>query len=210
MLNEKHHAFLVAQYYRILHDLDPAGAQAVFLFCTRKYAEERGARMAQRALRDGRELTLGTYMSYGEWEYTDPSFSESEVLESAPDHHYLVHKCPWNTQFSEMGVAILHLVRPFHQFHQIDRNQYGSHDTEKRQEQFSKNLQTKSHTVVFRKIDIKPVSHMNILMQIHVRLHRNLDKLVDNQYSCHHKSNQTSLSEKFFHLLQFANWIQKN
>ena len=51
---------------------------------------------------------------------------------------------------------------------------------------------------------------MNILMQIHVRLHRNLDKLVDNQYSCHHKSNQTSLSEKFFHLLQFANWIQKN
>lgn len=39
---------------------------------------------------------------------------------------------------------------------------------------------------------------MNILMQIHVRLHRNLDKLVDNQHSCHHKSNQTSLSEKFF------------
>ena len=50
----------------------------------------------------------------------------------------------------------------------------------------------------------------HILMQIHVRLHRNLDKLVDNQHSCHHKSNQTSLSEKFFHLLQFANWIQKN
>ena len=107
-------------------------------------------------------------------------------------------------------VTILHLIRPFHQFHQIDRNQYGSHDTEKRQEQFGKNLQAKSHTVVFRKIDIKPVSHMNILMQIHVRLHRNLDKLVDNQHSCHHKSNQTSLSEKFFHLLQFANWIQKN
>ena len=36
------------------------------------------------------------------------------------------------------------------------------------------------------------------------------DKLVDIQYSCHLKSNQTSLSEKFFHLLQFANWIQKN
>lgn len=103
MLNEKQHAFIAAQYYRLIHELDPAGAERVFLFCTRKYAEERGARMAQRALRDGCELTLGTYMSYGEWEYTDPSFSENEVLETAPDHHYLVHKCPWNTQFSEMG-----------------------------------------------------------------------------------------------------------
>ena len=79
MLNEKQHAFIAAQYYRLIHELDPAGAERVFLFCTRKYAEERGARMAQRALRDGRELTLGTYMSYGEWEYTDPDFSQSEI-----------------------------------------------------------------------------------------------------------------------------------
>ena len=107
-------------------------------------------------------------------------------------------------------VAILRLVRPFHQFHQINRNQYGSHDTEKCQEQFGKNLQTKSHTVVFREINIKPVGHMNVFMQIHVCLHRNFDKLVDNQHSCHHKSNQTSLSEKSFHLLQFAICIQKN
>ena len=103
MLNEKQHAFIAAQYYRLIHELDPAGAERVFLFCTRKYAEERGARMAQRALRDGRDLTLGTYMSYGEWEYTDPDFSQSEIIETAPDHHYLVHKCPWSTQFYEMG-----------------------------------------------------------------------------------------------------------
>lgn len=105
MLHEKQHAFIVAQYYRLLHELDPAGAEAVFLFCTRKYAEERGARMAQRALRDGRALTLGTYMSYGEWEYTHPEWTESEVLETAPDHHYLVKKCPWSTQFREMGAV---------------------------------------------------------------------------------------------------------
>ena len=54
MLNEKQHAFIAAQYYRLIHELDLAGAERVFLFCTRKYAEERGARMAQRALRDGR------------------------------------------------------------------------------------------------------------------------------------------------------------
>lgn len=102
MLNEKQHAFIVAQYYRLLHETDPAGAERVFLFCTRKYAEERGARMAQRALRDGCELTLGTYMSYGEWEYTDPSFTQSDVVETSPDHHYLVKKCPWSTQFRDM------------------------------------------------------------------------------------------------------------
>lgn len=102
MLNEKQHAFIAAQYYRLLHEADPAGAERVFLFCTRKYAEERGARMAQRALRDGCELTLGTYMSYGEWEYTDPSFTQSDVVETSPDHHYLVKKCPWSTQFRDM------------------------------------------------------------------------------------------------------------
>ena len=77
-----------------------------------------------------------------------------------------VTHCAGQNQGKTNQVTILHLVRPFHQFHQIDRNQYSSHDTEKRQEQFGKNLQTKSHTVVFRKIDIKPVksheySHAN-------------------------------------------------
>ena len=42
---------------------------------------------------------------------------------------------------------------------------------------------------------------MNVLMQKHVCLYRNLDKLVNNQHPCHHKSGQTTLSEKFLHLL---------
>lgn len=49
-----------------------------------------------------------------------------------------VTHCTSQNQGKTNQVAILHLVRPFHQFHQINRNQDGSHDTEKCQEQFGK------------------------------------------------------------------------
>lgn len=102
MLNEMHHAFIVESYYHRIKEKDPCLAEEVFLFCTRKYAEERGSRMAQRALRDGHSLNLSSYMAYGEWDYTSPDIVKNEILETAPNHHYLVKKCPWNTQFKAM------------------------------------------------------------------------------------------------------------
>ncbi|MBQ9966902.1 MAG: L-2-amino-thiazoline-4-carboxylic acid hydrolase [Clostridia bacterium] len=103
MLNEKQHAFIVEGFYRRIKAHDPRLCKEVFLFCTRKYAEERGSRMAQRALRDGFSLDLGTYRSYGEWDYTSPEVVENKVLETSPNYRYIVTKCPWNTQFSEMN-----------------------------------------------------------------------------------------------------------
>ena len=103
MLNEMQHAFIVASYYRRIIKRDPRLGEEVFLFCTRKYAEERGSRMAQRALRDGHSLDLAAYMAYGEWDYTSPDIVENEVLATEPHHHYLVKKCPWNTQFKAMA-----------------------------------------------------------------------------------------------------------
>lgn len=103
MLNEMQHAFIVANFYHLIMEKDPRRGEEVFLFCTRKYAEERGSRMAQRALRDGHSLNLSSYMAYGEWDYTDPSIVENEILATKPHHHYLVKKCPWNTQFKAMN-----------------------------------------------------------------------------------------------------------
>ena len=47
---------------------------------------------------------------------------------------------------------------------------------------FAEYLQSKSHTVVFGKINVKPIGDAYALMPIHVRLYNHLDYLIDNQY----------------------------
>ena len=57
-LNERHHAFLAAEYYRVLLERFGARGRAAFVLATQRYGEQRGSRMAQRAIRDGGNLTL--------------------------------------------------------------------------------------------------------------------------------------------------------
>ncbi|MBQ5760961.1 MAG: hypothetical protein IIV85_04300, partial [Clostridia bacterium] len=65
--NEKVHAFIAAKFYvRLTEQFGERGRKA-FVHGTQYYAEQRGRRMAQRAIRDGMELTYETYLQYGEW-----------------------------------------------------------------------------------------------------------------------------------------------
>lgn len=108
--NEKVQAYIAAKYYMYLTKHFGARGEKAFIHATQYYGEQRGRRMAQRAIRDGQELTLDTYLRYGEWVNTEEMkalgcANNSEVLTTSPDYIKRVTICPWNKQFSEMGLT---------------------------------------------------------------------------------------------------------
>lgn len=106
---EKHHAFISAAFYVLLTEKFNARGEAAFVHATQRYAEQRGARMAQRAIRDGKPLTFETYREYGEWVPTQSArnegcANESCILSYAPDLTEKITMCPWAAQYKEMGL----------------------------------------------------------------------------------------------------------
>ena len=105
--NEHHHAFISASFYKRLAAETTIDGTSVFVLATQRYGEQRGNRMAQRALRDGRARDFATYCAYGEWSYTEDYYAQGkhiETLSTSPDYHYLVHTCPWHDQYKEMDL----------------------------------------------------------------------------------------------------------
>lgn len=108
IFNERSHAHIALQFYR--HLVDKFGSRGVMAFNhgTQSYAGQRGRRMAQRAIRDGKELTYETYCQYGEWvntEYIKTEGAANEVIlhSESPDYEMEIISCPWHTEFKEMG-----------------------------------------------------------------------------------------------------------
>lgn len=106
---EKHHAYIVGRFYEALKRECPDRAEAIFVMCTQRYAEQRGSRMAQRAIRDGRVLNFTAYREYGEWKNTetvkqDGSANSGKTISWSPDHVEEVYMCPWAAQFKKMGL----------------------------------------------------------------------------------------------------------
>lgn len=106
---EKHHAWLVGRFYGRLMQECPDRGEAIFVMSTQRYAEQRGSRMAQRAVRDGKGLNFTTYREYGEWKNTETVKREGcanagETTAWSPDHVEKVYMCPWAAQFKEMGL----------------------------------------------------------------------------------------------------------
>ena len=88
--NEMSHAFIAARYYVRLTETFGERGRKAFIHATQYYAEQRGRRMAQRAIRDGaKELTYDVYCQYGEWVNSDEvkaaNGHQSEVLSINPD-----------------------------------------------------------------------------------------------------------------------------
>ncbi|WP_207653950.1 L-2-amino-thiazoline-4-carboxylic acid hydrolase [Pygmaiobacter massiliensis] len=107
---EKHHAFLAATFYTLLTEKYQERGEAAFVLATQRYAEQRGSRMAQRAIRDGKPLTFATYREYGEWVNTQSVKDEGcdnqgYMVSYQPDFDERVTQCPWATQFREMNMS---------------------------------------------------------------------------------------------------------
>lgn len=108
--NEKVHAFIAAKYYEHLTAAFEERGRRAFIHGTQYYAQQRGRRMAQRAIRDGHALTFDVYQQYGEWVNTEEvkalgCANRSEVISYSPDLHTRITCCPWHTQFQEMGAV---------------------------------------------------------------------------------------------------------
>jgi hypothetical protein len=104
MLNERHHAFLSATFYRLMKEDRLPGFRDVFLFATRKYGEQRGSRMAQRAIRDGKPLSFPAYRYYGEWEFTEECLAGApdpmyEDVDDGDNHTKKIFHCPWSQTY---------------------------------------------------------------------------------------------------------------
>ena len=104
---ELSHAFIAAKYYVYLKAIFDDRGEAAFLHATRYYGEQRGRRMAQRAIRDGKPLTYETYCQYGEWVNTEEVKAQglgnqSETTSLSPDFQIHIHVCPWHTQFKNI------------------------------------------------------------------------------------------------------------
>lgn len=76
VFNEKVHAFLIGSFYQEIKEAEgPAGVEC-FRKAVQKTAEQRGHRMALRAMRDKKPLDYNTYMAYGEIYATLPGKME--------------------------------------------------------------------------------------------------------------------------------------
>ena len=108
--NERVQAYIVARYYVRLTDTYGKQGRNTFLLATRTYAEQRGHRMAQRALADGQELTFVTYHKYGEWVPSEEikkrgESNLGEPMTELPYQATKITRCPWAIQFREMGLT---------------------------------------------------------------------------------------------------------
>jgi hypothetical protein len=124
--NEKLHAYIAARFYvRLTHSYGERG-KAAFIHATQYYAEQRGRRMAKRAIADGQPLTYETYRAYGEWESTEEMraagcANRSEVVSEDPVWEFHVCVCPWHGQFAAMGLQEAGLVYCAHLDNSIAR-----------------------------------------------------------------------------------------
>lgn len=79
-----------------------------FIKAVQKTAEQRGHRMALRAMRDEMPLDYNTYMAYGEIYATIPG--KTEMAGEYPDAETRVYSCAWHDTFWEMDLAECGLV----------------------------------------------------------------------------------------------------
>ena len=102
--NEKTHAFLAAKFYVYLKEAFDERGKAAFIHAVQYYAGQRGRRMAQRAIRDGKPLTHAVFMQYGELVTTDEvAPADGDLISLSPDYELHITTCPWFEQFRDMG-----------------------------------------------------------------------------------------------------------
>ena len=70
---------------------------------TKLYGQERGNRMAKRALKDGEPLTMENYLKYGEWS-DHKALSANEVVSLSPTYTTHAVRCGWCEAWKKHGL----------------------------------------------------------------------------------------------------------
>ena len=94
-LTEVHHAVLFALLARqALAFYGAESGQALIRKWVRRYGEQRGRRMALRAMRDSKNLAMSDFLAYGEWRSATGSALQ-EMIEQGGEIRLRVFRCPW-------------------------------------------------------------------------------------------------------------------
>ncbi len=101
--NEYHHAWIVSEYYRLLTAKWGERGKAAFIQAAQTYGEQRGKRMAMRAIADGQPLDFVSYFAYGEYGSTEEFFDVKMWGEPGVVNEQ-VTRCPWAQQFARRGM----------------------------------------------------------------------------------------------------------
>ena len=100
----EHHAALFGYLASEVFHRHPDEAPEVLKDAVITYGEERGGRMGKRAAIDGLPLNMNTYMLYREYPVEQDKFGgPSENLPNG-DFHSSPEKCPWSTQWRDLGL----------------------------------------------------------------------------------------------------------
>ena len=101
----------------------------VIPWCVARYGRERGSRMAQRCLADGRPLTMLNYRCYSEWR-PQPGTHQHNLIRPQPGlqhdvDHLLVERCLEEARPVQIRPLLLQLCRqkPRLGFQSFDRSQ---------------------------------------------------------------------------------------
>ena len=106
---ERQHAFISATFYKKLKEGYGEKGLAVFVLATQRYAEQRGSRMAQKAIMLGMPLNFESYFALGEWNYSESFLKSvngknSKYISGSPDSCINVFACAWHEQYKAMGL----------------------------------------------------------------------------------------------------------
>ncbi len=104
IFNERNHAFLVCSYYKALKEKFGEKGIQTFIKATKKYAEQRGHRMALRVKEHGFDNDYPSYLTHSEWVKTPEEFDVKFIENVEGDVVTDTRKCPWHTQFKEMNM----------------------------------------------------------------------------------------------------------
>ena len=100
----EHHAVMFALLSKnVIKQFHVEGKDAILTAMT-KYGNERGARMAQNALKNGDELTVMTNQAYGEWQPDYEGQMTFGQLRTQPTLQTYISKCAWCEAWKKHGL----------------------------------------------------------------------------------------------------------
>ncbi len=104
-LGPTHHALLMAWIAReAIQTFGELPADDLLREAIRRYGQQRGRRMAQRASARGLPLDWVSYLAYREW-IAPESPHTSEIVALVPQLHMQIARCPWNDAWQAEGLA---------------------------------------------------------------------------------------------------------
>lgn len=100
----EHHAALIGLTGKYLEELFKDYGEDIFINCVTKYARQRGRRMQQRAIRDGRTLDYETFLAYSELSFeTLPD--DYEIQSEEPVLIKCCNRCRWDIGWKMFGLS---------------------------------------------------------------------------------------------------------